>query len=214
LRHVAGDIAPAAASVNDGIGRADKAQRKPTTLFRSTRKPAPATDLYEAIVAQARKPAFYAGLGVPDTVNGRFEMVALHAFLVLRRLKAAAPPVAGVGQAVFDTMFADMDLSLREMGAGDLGVGRRVKAMAEGFYGRISAYDSALASADQEALAEALRRNVYGTLKAPDAASAQAVAALARYVSDSANSLASQDDAELLAGKPRFAGLGESRPVH
>lgn len=214
MRHVAGDIAPAAASVNDGIGRADKAQRKPTTLFRSTRKPAPVADLYEAIVAQARKPAFYTGLGVPDTVNGRFEMVSLHAFLVLRRLKAAASPAAGLGQALFDTMFADMDLSLREMGAGDLGVGRRVKAMAEGFYGRISAYDAALAGADLEALAEALRRNVYGTLKPPDAASADAVAALARYVSASADSLASQDDTELAAGRPRFAVLGELRPIH
>ncbi len=214
MRHVAGDIAPADASVNDGIGRAGKAQRKPMTLFRSTRNPVPAADLYDAIVAKAREPAFYVDLGVPDTVNGRFEMVALHAFLVLRRLKAAGEPVSGLGQVLFDTMFADMDLSLREMGAGDLGVGRRVKAMAEGFYGRIAAYDAALASADREALAEALRRNVYGTLKPPEAPPAHAVAALARYVADSAGSLAAQDDSELAVGKPRFATLGAFRPVH
>lgn len=183
-------------------------------MFRSTRNPVPAADLYDAIVGRAREPAFYAELGVPDTVNGRFEMVALHAFLVLRRLKAASAPVAAMGQVLFDTMFADMDLSLREMGAGDLGVGRRVKAMAEGFYGRVAAYDAALAAADQEALAEAVRRNVYGTLKPPQAPPAQAVAALARYVADSADSLAAQDDSELAAGKPRFAALGAFRPVH
>jgi cytochrome b pre-mRNA-processing protein 3 len=183
-------------------------------LFRSTRKPAPAADLYEAIVAQARDPVFYAGLGVPDTVNGRFEIVALHAFLVLRRLKAAAGPAAALGQALFDTMFADMDLSLREMGAGDLGVGRRVKVMAEGFYGRISAYDAALASPEPGALVEALRRNVYGTLKPPAAAPAHALEALAHYVRASADRLAAQEDAELAAGRPRFAAPAHTGPAH
>jgi cytochrome b pre-mRNA-processing protein 3 len=188
-----------------------RGQRRRRILFRSTAKPVPAADLYDAIVAQAREPAFYVGMGVPDTVDGRFEMVVLHAFLVLRRLKAGAPAVAALGQPLFDTMFADMDLSLREMGAGDLGVGRRVKAMAEGFYGRVSAYDAALAGGDRAGLAEALRRNVYGTLKLAQMAPAEAVAALARYVSESADRLAAQADAELAAGRPRFAAPG---PAH
>jgi cytochrome b pre-mRNA-processing protein 3 len=189
-------------------------QRKPQTVFRSARKPTAAVNLYEAIVQQAREPLFYAVLGVPDTVNGRFEMVALHAFLVLRRLKAAAEPAAALGQALFDTMFADMDLSLREMGAGDLGVGKRVKAMAEGFYGRIAAYDAALTSAAPDDLAEALRRNVYGTVKPPAAIPAEAIRMLAIYVRASAESLASQPDAELAAGTPRFAASGSVGPAH
>jgi cytochrome b pre-mRNA-processing protein 3 len=182
--------------------------RKPGTLFRSNRLRDPAAELYGAIVAQAREPCFYAELGVPDTVDGRFEMVALHAYLVLRRLKATSATVSGLGQALFDTMFADMDRSLREMGAGDLGVGRRVKAMAEGFYGRIAAYDAALASDDARDLAEALRRNVYGTLKPPMAPPEGATAALAQYVRASAGELASQGDSELAGGKPRFASAG------
>src|SRR5581483_7180724 len=126
----------------------------------------PAALLYRSVVEQARRPEFYAAFGVPDTVDGRFDMIALHMFLVLHRLKAADPDL---GQALFDTMFADMDRSLREMGAGDLGVGRRVRAMAEALSGRIAAYDAGL-SADDAALAGALRRNLYGTVpdRVPD----------------------------------------------
>src|SRR3546814_8966780 len=100
------------------------------TLFARNRHAEPAEDtadrLYAAIVAQARHPAFYQDYGVPDTVDGRFEMIALHAFLLLHRLKQDPERTAKLGQAVYDAMFLDMDASLREMGAGDLGVGRRV----------------------------------------------------------------------------------------
>lgn len=171
-------------------------------LFRSNPNRAAAQDLYAAIVAQARQPAFYAALGVPDTVDGRFEMVALHAFLVLRRLKETPAPGAALGQALFDAMFADMDRSLREMGVGDLGVGRRVKSMAEGFYGRIGAYDAALLLPADDALQEALRRNVYGTVK--HGSSLAGARALAVYVRASAATLAAQDLAELEGGRPRF----------
>jgi cytochrome b pre-mRNA-processing protein 3 len=183
-------------------------------LFRSSRTPAHAADLYQAIVTQARDPAFYTDMAVPDTVDGRFEMVALHAFLVMRRLKTAAAPVARLGQPLFDTMFADMDVSLREMGAGDLGVGKRVKAMAEAFYGRISAYDAALADPGTDALGEALRRNVYRTLKPPAAVPPPALEALARYVRASADALASQDDAVFAGGIPRFAAAVSGGPLH
>lgn len=119
--------------------------------------------LYARAVAQAREPAFYAVMGVPDTVDGRFEMIALHVYLILRRLRAEGEAAAALSQDLFDAMFADMDRSLREMGVGDLSVGKRVKAMARGFYGRIKAYDDGLASADSGDLCEALRRNLYGT---------------------------------------------------
>ncbi len=96
-------------------------------LFRRTRRRDSAVALYDIIVAQSRMPGFYLHCGVPDTVDGRFDMIALHAFIVLRRLKDRRRDTA---QELLEAMFDDMDRSLREMGAGDLGVGRRVKTMA------------------------------------------------------------------------------------
>ncbi len=176
-------------------------------LFRQPRHHEQAYTIYNAIVAQARQPDFYTTLEVPDSVDGRFEMIALHAFLVLQRVKGAPPPAAELGQALFDTMFADMDRSLREMGAGDLGVGVRVKAMAHAFYGRIAAYESALAAPDDDALAAALRRNVYGTRRGDESPSASAVEALARYVRLGADRLAQQPAGTLLTGIPDFPAV-------
>jgi cytochrome b pre-mRNA-processing protein 3 len=171
--------------------------------FRRNRAPAEA--LYGSLVDQARQPAFYATLGVPDTVDGRFEMVALHVFLVLHRLKAE-PATEDFRQALFDTMFADMDRSLREMGVSDLSVGRHVKNMAKGFYGRVAAYESGLADAQDAALGEAIRRNVYGTLPAsPD------VGPLVAYLRANVAALAAQDAGDILAGQPRFV---EPQGVH
>ncbi len=94
-------------------------------LFKRDPQEARARALYEGVVAQARQPGFYRDCGVPDSVDGRFELIALHAFLVLHRLKADPTDTAALGQALFDVMFQDMDQSLRELGAGDLGVGPR-----------------------------------------------------------------------------------------
>jgi cytochrome b pre-mRNA-processing protein 3 len=116
--------------------------------------------LYGKAVDQARQTAFYARMGVPDTVDGRFEMIALHVFLILRRLKQGDSRANQTAQTLFDTMFTDMDRGLREMGAGDLGVGRRVKVMAKAFYGRISAYEQGV-SADDAELTEAVFRNIF-----------------------------------------------------
>jgi cytochrome b pre-mRNA-processing protein 3 len=124
-----------------------------------------AEQLYAALVAQARRPEFYAQLGVPDTLDGRFELLALHTFLALRRLKSKAD-AADIRQALVEVFVDDMDASLREMGAGDLGIGRRVKAMAQALYGRIAAYESGLAGSEQ-ALIGALRRNLFGTAGEP-----------------------------------------------
>ncbi|MGH7248056.1 MAG: ubiquinol-cytochrome C chaperone family protein, partial [Pseudomonadota bacterium] len=114
--------------------------------------------LYGAIVAAARNPAFYADRGVPDTLDGRFELIALHAFLAIRRLKQSADSAA-YAQALFDTMFADLDRNLREMGVGDLSVGRQVKTMAKAFYGRVVAYERGLGGI--YILEDALRRIIY-----------------------------------------------------
>ncbi|MGB1548449.1 MAG: ubiquinol-cytochrome C chaperone family protein, partial [Alphaproteobacteria bacterium] len=96
-----------------------------------------ARTLYTQIVAQARRKEFYTAGGVPDTLDGRFEMLALHAFLVLYRLKRL--DADELAQALFDMMFADMDENLREIGVGDLSVDKRVKRMVSAFYGRVVA---------------------------------------------------------------------------
>lgn len=166
-------------------------------LFGSKKWEGPARSLYESVVAQARRPEFYRDLGVPDTVDGRFELVALHGYLLLRRLRPMQDG-AGLAQTLFDVIFADMDASLREMGAGDLGVGKRVKVMAKGFYGRMAAYDAGLAG--EAPLTEALRRNLYGTVEpAPDV-----LAAMAAYLRNATQGLEKQADSGLLAGRATF----------
>jgi cytochrome b pre-mRNA-processing protein 3 len=157
--------------------------------------------LYRAIVAQARQPVFYTAYGVPDSVDGRFELLSLHMFTVLHRLKSGAPEARELGQTLFDTMFGDMDRSLREMGAGDLGVGKRVRAMAEGLYGRMAAYEAGLT--DEAAMTAALRRNLYGTLRDREPAVA-ALQGLGTYLRASVERLASCPVDQLAAGNVTF----------
>jgi cytochrome b pre-mRNA-processing protein 3 len=131
--------------------------------FNHFRKPrlAPAGTIeaiYGMIVTQAREPIFYRDLGVPDTVNGRFDLVLLHLWLVLRRLKSVASGTA-LSQALFDHFCTDMDDNLREMGVGDQTVPKRMRAFGEAFYGRVQAYDQAI-EASAEALAQAIRKNI------------------------------------------------------
>ncbi len=176
-------------------------------LFRRNRHEGPARALYVKIVDQARQPAFYRVCGVPDTLDGRFELIALHTFLVLHRLKRSQGETAELAQRLFDTLFLDMDASLRELGAGDLGVGRRVKAMAQGFYGRIAAYEDGLTLGTGE-LAAALKRNLYGTIE-PDHASLQAMVA---YLMREAGDLAAQDLAALMSGRVEFGAPPTGEP--
>jgi len=117
--------------------------------------------LYGLIVAQARQPYFYSDLNVEDTLEGRYEMIIMHAFLLFHRLKGESESAAELGQVVFDTMFRDFDQSLREMGVGDMGVGPRIKKMASSFYGRAGAYDKALEAADNDDLEQVIARNVF-----------------------------------------------------
>lgn len=170
------------------------------SLFRRNPHRSAASALYLQIVERARDPAFFLSHSVPDTLDGRFELIALHAFLVLNRLKADHPRNAELAQMLFDTMFADLDRGIRELGASDIGVGRRVKQMAKGFYGRILAYERGLA-ADDAVLGEALRRNLYGTVTPPP----EAVAAMARYMRRQVAALARQQEHEFLSGNMKFA---------
>ena len=167
-------------------------------LLQRTRHERTGYELYGAAVAAARSPSFYEALNVPDTLDGRFDMVSLHAFLLVRRLGALPPPGPALAQAVFDAMFGDMDVTLREMGVGDLGVGKRVRAMWEGFHGRSAAYQSALDAVDRQALAMSLARNVWRDPDAPGAAR------LADIVLAQDRHLASLGLAELRAGSGLF----------
>ena len=170
-------------------------------LFQRKRPEAEALDLYDAVVAQARRPEFYAGLGVPDTIDGRFEMIALHAFLVMRRLKGQGQAASAVSQELFDTLIADMDRSLREIGIGDLSVPKHIKNMAKGLYGRIVSYEKGLAEPGDGLLHAALDRNLYGTvLEVPESH----LAAMAAYMRRETAALAGQPVDGLATGHVQF----------
>jgi cytochrome b pre-mRNA-processing protein 3 len=150
--------------------------------------------LYGTIVAQARAAPFYRNYGVPDTVNGRFEMVVLHAVLVLRRLESEPAPGRRLGQALFDRFCRDMDGGLREMGVGDLAVPAKMRKIGEAFYGRQAAYGAALAAPGLEPLAAALARNVFGAKTGTElGGTAAGVIRLATYVRAAAGQIADQD---------------------
>ena len=158
--------------------------------------------LYGAAVAAARDPYLYAALGVPDTLDGRFDLVGLHASLLIRRLRHAPEPGAALAQAVFDAMFADMDINLRELGVGDMTIGKRVRAMWEAFHGRASAYEAALDQSDNAMLAKAIARNLWRGDPAPEGAAA----ALARLMRAQDAHLSTQPMARLRLGEVGFLG--------
>jgi cytochrome b pre-mRNA-processing protein 3 len=170
--------------------------------------------LYGMIVAQARAAPFYRVYGVPDTVNGRFEMVVLHTVLVLHRVEFEPDPVHRLGQALFDRFCSDMDGSLREMGVGDLAVPAKMRKIGEAFYGRQSVYVAALAVADSGPLVAALERNVFGH----EPGTAQGAGRLATYVRAAASHLADQDGQALVRAELTFpdpeamTAAGESLP--
>jgi cytochrome b pre-mRNA-processing protein 3 len=168
-------------------------------LFRRDPQAVTIASLYGAIVAQARNPGFYLEYGIPDTPEGRFDMIVLHLALVCRRLGRAQGPdqaaARSVSQAVFDMFCRDMDHNLREMGVSDLGVPKKMQKLGEAFYGRLDAYDRALAAAGDEGLAAALRRNVFGGVLAEGAPAAAAprLAAYVRAVADRLEGTATTD---------------------
>ncbi len=171
-------------------------------LFRSKAHERRGFELYGQAVRAARQPYFFADLAVPDTLDGRFDVVGLYVALLIRRLhRDADPRGAKLAQAVFDAMFADMDTNLREMGVGDMSISRRVKNMWEAFHGRAKAYEAPLEAADAAALAAALARNVWrGAVPEDDARPAR----LAAVALDADRALAAQQIDALLAGRAQF----------
>ena len=154
--------------------------------------------LYGAIVAQARSVAFYADYRVPDTVEGRFDLIVLHLVLLLNRLDRRAEAARGLGQELFDAFCRDLDANLREMGVGDLAVPKRMQTFAEAFYGRQAAYLAALDAADERVFEKALARNIFPA--GADAGAAQ----LARYARAAVTRLDAQDDSTLIRGEVVF----------
>jgi cytochrome b pre-mRNA-processing protein 3 len=166
-------------------------------FFGRSRRRGTISVLYGTIVAQARMPGFYRDYAVPDMLNGRFELIVLHLAVLLDRF-AQDPALRGLGQGVFDHFCQDMDSNLREIGVGDLAVPKEMRRIGEAFYGRAQVYGAALAAADDQALADALTRNIYGATASP------AAVRLAAYMREAVRDLKAQDSACLAAGRLRF----------
>jgi cytochrome b pre-mRNA-processing protein 3 len=189
-------------------------------LRRHTKHERAAFQLYGTAVTAARDPYLYETLGVPDTLDGRFDAVVLHVYLLVRRLSeetgeslpaetaARRPAGAELGpvmaQGVFDAMFLDMDINLREMGAGDMAVPRRNRAMWEAFHGRSVAYTETWD--DSVGLAAAFARNLWRGAEPP----ADAASALVRLAHAQAKNLATQPLNDLLSGSVRFLSAQEA----
>jgi cytochrome b pre-mRNA-processing protein 3 len=163
-----------------------------------------ARSIYGSIVTRARAPAFYAEWGVPDTLQGRFEMIVLHLALVLHRLAAEGDAGDRLARALTEVFVVDLDDAMREMTFGDLAVPREVKRAAAALFDRHEAYRRAVASPQEAALAQAIAAEFAylddnRRLDAP---------ALAAYVRGVTTALAAQSSAEVLAGAPAWPQLG------
>jgi len=172
-------------------------------LFRPNSQGRSIGDLYGAIVAQARSPSFYQDYGVPDTVEGRFDLIVLHLVLLIDRLGRGASAGRGIGQQLFDVFCRDLDANLREMAVGDLAVPKRMRRFGEAFYGRQAVYLAAFAAADERELEKAFRRNIF-----QNADVCPGAARLAQYVRAARGQLEGQEDSTLMRGEVVFPKPG------
>ena len=170
--------------------------------------------LYKASVGQARKPEFYINCGISDNLDGRFDLIVLHVHIVTRNLISTGDKGVRLSNLIFKTMMDDMDMNLREMGVGDLSVGKRVKTMARAFYGRAKAYDNAFKVEEKvgcdlesdiefkssENLESVLNRNIYGT-KQPEL---KQLKMLTEYVRDAQNMVEASVNNSLISGIIKF----------
>ncbi len=162
-----------------------------------------AHSLFTDVVKQARRPKFYADWGVADTLDGRFDLIILHVSLVINRLESQAESKATalLIRYLQEVLFDNMDMSLREIGVGDMGVGKKVKIMAEAYYGRKLAYKRAINSDDScGQLKLALTRNIYRG-QPPEQS---ILGHFGRYIECQIKCLGQQTDDELMSGKLFF----------
>ena len=165
------------------------------SLFRKSTATEPVYAVYSAIVAQSRQPRFYADWAVPDTVTGRFDMISLHLALLFRRLRNEDKDFS---QAVFDLFFKDMDRSLREMGAGDLAVPKKIQKMGNIFFGLLAALSEAMDRRDLLALETVLSKNIF------DGATGPHIRDLAEYLFAEDAALAAQPAQAIIGGAIAF----------
>lgn len=176
-----------------------------------------AANLYVAAVEQARSQAFFLDMGIPDTVDGRFDLIILHTMLLMRRLRKNGADAAGISQALLNLMFADMDRNLREMGVGDLSVGKQVKKMAKAFYGRSETWEKGLDAQDgsarddaaDNALVKAFTETVYRSV---DASQAKPTL-LAAYARTTDAQLVAQPIDDILSGTVSFDAVIAQQPA-
>jgi cytochrome b pre-mRNA-processing protein 3 len=166
--------------------------------FRRSAEHRSIASLYGMIVAQARLPAFYAHYGVPDTVQGRFDLIVLHLVVLLRRLAREGEPGRRLGQRLFDAFCRDLDGNLREMGIGDLAVPKHMRRFGEAFYGRQAAYLAALDAGNERDFENALARNIL------QGSGRDAALGLARYARAVVRQLDAQREDALMRGQATF----------
>jgi cytochrome b pre-mRNA-processing protein 3 len=165
-------------------------------LFQKSPVQANARALFAVVNAQSRNPELYGPGRVPDTPDGRFELMALFAFGLFRRLSGKGPLAEATSQAVFDMVFKTFDQALRDLGVGDTQVGKRIRRLAESFYGRLAAYADALDSHDATALAQAVARNVLGRERQASGFEDALAARLSAWI----EALAALPDTQVVAG--------------
>jgi cytochrome b pre-mRNA-processing protein 3 len=169
-------------------------------LFRQRPDERQGDALYALAVEQARQPAFYTSLGVADRIDARFELYTLHVLILFHRLKQDGERGEVAAQKLFDTYISSLDHTLRELGVGDVSVGKKMRKLGESLYGRMSAYEGPLRAEDVEALAASLAKNVY------ESAEAGTGNALARYAVTSRQNLTTQSF-EAVSKAPAWAEI-------
>ena len=155
-------------------------------LFRQRPKERQGDALYALAVEQARQPAFYTVLGVADRIDTRFELYTLHVLILFLRLKGDGERGEVAAQKLFDTYISSLDNTLRELGVGDVSVGKKMRKLGESLYGRMNAYEGPLRAEDVDALAVSLAKNIF------ESADPETGRALARYAVASRQNLATQ----------------------
>jgi len=175
--------------------------------FARPAKPPAHVMAFDALAAQARQPEFFTAGRIPDTTEGRFELLLLHLFIVLYAVRQQ-PDAVPFKQALFDAAFTALDWNLREIGVGDMTVGKKIKRMAEIFYGRVTQYSAAL-EAGEAALAEQLGATLYPAASPPPGR--EVLDSLATYVAEAVAALAATAPAILADGQVTFPDFRVSR---
>lgn len=170
--------------------------------------------LYGAIVTQARAPVFYQNLGIPDSLEGRYEILVVHLVLILERLRAEGPKEQDLARTLVERFVTDMDDAMRQLGVGDTSVPKKVKGAAAGLFERTAAYRQGLA-ADPAKLAAELGKYLGDGPAAPTGSlenltTTGSEVVIARYLQDSARMLAAQPLEDMLSKAPQFAALRQT----